>query len=171
MRNGPERRAARSVSRFLLPESNPAGTIYGTLTVGVLLAVESTVRQTAIRDIGAVLAALVTYWLAHAYASDLAHRVSTDEAEPSPGVVAELGRQWTIIRGALIPLVAFAITLLIGASTAVAVTVALITSIAMLVVFEAIAAVRGHLGFADLAKQVLACVLVCVFMLAIKFTL
>ena len=159
------------MSRFLLPESNPAGTIYGTLTVGVLLAVESTQQKTAIRDVGAVLAALAAYWLAHAYAHDLAHRVSKDQTEDSPGVLWELRHQWTIVRGALVPLVAFVIALMVGTSTAGAVLVALIASITMLIVFEAIAAARCHLGFAGLATQFLAPVVVCILMLAIKFVL
>ncbi|MGA7419492.1 MAG: hypothetical protein WBW80_15960 [Acidimicrobiales bacterium] len=59
------RTVSRAVGNFLLPASNPVGTVYGTLAVGILFAAESTEPNPAFRDIVAVVGTLIVYWLAH----------------------------------------------------------------------------------------------------------
>ena len=56
-----------------------SGSIYGTLSVGVLLAAESSSGHTFLETLGASLVAVVGYWLAHAYAHSLAGRLATSE--------------------------------------------------------------------------------------------
>lgn len=163
---------ARSISNFLLPASNPVGTVYGTLAVGVLFAAESTEANPALRDIAAVLGTLIVYWLAHAYAYTLAARLTPGPDDPpTHGVIKELGRQWTIVRGGLTEILVFVLALAFGASSHEAVIAALISSIVLLLVFETIAGVRGQLGGKALAGQVATCLLMCAGILAIKFIL
>lgn len=163
---------ARTIGNFILPSSNPVGTVYGTLAVGVLFAAESTEPNPALQDIAAVVGTLIVYWLAHAYAYTLAGRLIPGPDDPPPhGVVKELGRQWTIVRGGLTEIVVFLVALAFGASSHEAVIAALISSIVLLLVFEAIAGVRGQLGGKALAGQVAMCLLMCAGILAIKFIL
>lgn len=163
---------ARTIGNLILPSSNPVGTVYGTLAVGVLFAAESTEPNPALQDIAAVVGTLIVYWLAHAYAYTLAGRLIPGPDDPPPhGVVKELGRQWTIVRGGLTEIVVFLVALAFGASSHEAVIAALISSIVLLLVFEAIAGVRGQLGGKALAGQVAMCLLMCAGILAIKFIL
>ncbi|HEX4220356.1 MAG TPA: hypothetical protein VHZ02_18420 [Acidimicrobiales bacterium] len=161
----------RGVGNLILPASNPVGTVYGTLAVGVLFAAESTEANPALSDIAAVVGTLMVYWLAHAYSYGLAARLSPDSTIPPRGVLEELVRQWTIVRGGLTEILVFLIALAFGASTHNAVIAALISSIVLLLVFEAIAGIRGHLGGKELAGQIAACLLMCGGILAIKFIL
>jgi cytochrome bd-type quinol oxidase subunit 2 len=170
-RAGRGRAFARSVGNILLPASNPVGTVYGTLAVGILFAAESTEANPALRDIGAVVGTLIVYWLAHAYAYTLAARLSTGESSDTHGVLRELGRQWTIVRGGLSEILVFLIALAFGVSSHAAVIAALISSIALLILFETIAATRGGLGRRELAGQIVMCLLMCAGILAIKFSL
>ncbi len=170
-RAGRGRAIARSVGNFFLPASNPVGTVYGTLAVGVLFAAESTESNPALRDIGAVVGTLLVYWLAHAYAYTLAARLSTGESSDTHDVLRELGRQWTIVRGGLTEILVFLIALAFGASSHGAVIAALISSIALLILFETIAATRGRLSRMEVAGQIVMCLLMCAGILAIKFSL
>jgi hypothetical protein len=165
------RALARAVGNFLLPASNPVGTVYGTLAVGILFAAESTEPNPALRDIAAVVGTLIVYWLAHAYAYGLAARLSDYDTSQINGVLRELGRQWTIVRGGLTEIVVFAIALGFGASSHMAVIAALISSIVLLIFFEAIAGIRGQLGRKALAGQFALCLLMCAGIVAIKFIL
>ena len=169
---GRGRSLARTIGNFLLPASNPVGTVYGTLAVGVLFAAESTEPNPALQDIAAVVGTLIVYWLAHAYAYGLAARLTPDpDAPPIHGVLRELGRQWTIVRGGLTEILVFVLALAFGASSHKAVIAALVSSIVLLILFEAIAGVRGQLGRKALAGQIAMCLLMCAGILAIKFIL
>lgn len=169
---GRGRSVAHAVGNFLLPAANPVGTVYGTLAVGVLFAAESTEAKPALQDIAAVVGTLIVYWLAHAYAYTLASRLTPAPDDPPPhGVIKELGRQWTIVRGGLTEIVVFLLALAFGASSHEAVIVALISSIVLLLVFEVIAGARGQLGGMALAGQIATCLLMCAGILAIKFIL
>ncbi len=171
VRNGYGWSVARSIGHFLLPENNAAGTIYGTLTVGVLLAAESSQHASAWRDIAAVMGALLVYWLAHGYAHSLGHRLSNPGDSDGHGVLHELREQWTIMRGASVPLVIFIVVVALGFSEHVAVIDALITSIVLLIMFEGIAAFREHAGKMELTTQLIVCLLMCAGILGIKFVL
>jgi hypothetical protein len=158
------------VGNFVLPAANPVGTVYGTLAVGILFAAESTAANPAWRDIGAVVGTLIVYWLAHAYAYGLAARLSSDDAPgQTGGVLRELGRQWTIVRGGFTEIVVFLIALAFGASTHGAVIAALISSIVLLFLFETIAGIRGRLGGRQFVGQMAICVVMCVGIVAVKF--
>ena len=169
---GRGRAFGRALGNLLLPASNPVGTVYGTLAVGVLFAVESTEANPALSDIAAVVGTLLVYWLAHAYAYGLAARLTPDpDAPPIHGVLRELGRQWTIVRGGLTEILVFVLALAFGASSHKAVIAALVSSIVLLILFETIAGVRGQLGRKALAGQIAMCLLMCAGILAIKFIL
>ena len=160
------------MGNFLLPAANPVGTVYGTLAVGVHFAAESTEAKPAVQDLAAVVGTLIVYWLAHAYAYTLAARLTPDaDGPPIHGVLRELGTQWTIVRGGLTEILVFLLALAFGASSHEAVIAALISSIVLLLLFEAVAAARGQLGGKALAGQIATCLLMCAGILAIKFIL
>lgn len=143
------------ISKWVDPEDNPSGVVYGTIAVGALLAAESTLRDTFAETIGATVIALAMYWLAHAYSEVVGHRLesesvhSADHPDRSLSAAA-IGRalvhELAIVKGATIPTATLVICWLARVNLATAVTAALWTSAATLGYFEIAAALstRGR---------------------------
>ena len=68
------------MSRWVEPDDNPSGVIYGTIAVGAVLAAESTRRETFVDTIEATVLVLVLYWFAHTYARLVGDRLKTRDA-------------------------------------------------------------------------------------------
>jgi membrane protein YqaA with SNARE-associated domain len=150
------KRASAAVLRALdrvLPGKNPTGTVYGTITVGALLAAESALRDTYLETVGSVALALAIYWLAHSYAELLGRRLTAHERLTVAGLGRALGRDWAIVRGAGAPLLALLVAWVAGASQETAVTVALWTCVASLLAFELLAGLRARARPAELALE------------------
>ncbi len=93
--------------------------------------------------IGSTALVLGIYWLAHSYSTVLGRRLSHQE-HLTPGALARaLGHDWSIVRGALIPLLALLVAWAAGASEATGVNAAVWAAIASLVVFELLAGLRA----------------------------
>jgi hypothetical protein len=147
------RRAAVRALDWALPGENPAGAVYGTITVGALLAAESSLRETYLETVGSVAVALVIYWLAHSYAEMLGHRLTAHKRLTAHELGRALGRDWAIVRGAGAPLLALLIGWAVGAEQETAVTVALWICAGSLVAFELLAGLRARAGPAELALE------------------
>ncbi len=132
---------------------NPGGVVYGTITVGALLAAESAQRETYAETAGAILIALLAYWLAHAYSELTQQRLEHRQPITRAGVAHALAEGLTIIAGAAIPLLALLVCWVAGAQLTSAVTVALWTSAAIIVIVEVIAGLRAHLAARALMAQ------------------
>lgn len=145
-------RLARALDR-LLPGRNPAGAVYGTITIGALLAAESSLRDTYPETVGAMVVALLVYWLAHSYAELLGARIEAGERLTAAGLGRALGRDWAIVRGAGAPVLALLIAWLAGAGQGTGVTVALWTCVASLLAFELIAGLRARARPAELLLE------------------
>jgi small-conductance mechanosensitive channel len=133
---------------------NPGGAIYGTLTVGALLAAERASRETYAKTIGAVAVAMALYWLAHAYASSAEHRLR--EEEPlTPGLIGRtMLHEVSILVGAALPLLAVVLFGLFGAALGTAVSAGVWTSAIVIVSLEVSAAVGADLHGRELVIQV-----------------
>jgi hypothetical protein len=147
------RRAAIRALDWALPGENPAGAVYGTITVGALLAAESNLHDTYPETVGSVVVALLIYWLAHSYADLLGRRLTAHERLTARELGRSLGRDWAIVRGAGAPLLALLLGWAAGASQATAVTAALWTCAASLVAFELLAGLRARAHRADLVLE------------------
>jgi hypothetical protein len=137
----------------LLPGENPAGTVYGTITVAALLAAESGLHDTYPETVGAVVVALLVYWLAHSYAELLGHRLASHTRLTASELGRALGRDWAIVRGAGAPLLALLIAWLVGASQETGATIGLWTCVASLLVFELLAGLRARAQPAELMLE------------------
>ena len=146
------RLAIRTLDR-LLPGENPAGAVYGTITIGALLAAESSLRDTYPETVGAIVVALLVYWLAHSYAELLGQRLAAGERLTLSGLGQALVRDWAIVRGAGAPLVALLVAWAVGASQETGTTVALWPSVASLLAFELLAGLRARAQPAELALE------------------
>jgi hypothetical protein len=130
------------IAAALVPDENPAGAIYGTITAGALLAAETSQRATLVRDAGGVALALVLFWLSHAYANSLGDRLEGAKTGAPLSFPAALAHEGSIVKGSFLPLGVLLAAWAVGASVTVAVTAALISAAVLLVVLETVAAVR-----------------------------
>lgn len=138
---------------WIEPENNPSRVVYGLLVTGAVLAAESAVDETMLQAVGSVAVTVVLLWVAHAYSYMLGERMASG-GRWSPGTVVHAGvHEWPLIRGSIVPLVVLIISGLAGASTSAALLAALITAIALLVLFELIAGWRTRLPPAALVVQ------------------
>jgi hypothetical protein len=164
-------RAAIWALNRALPGENPTGTVYGTITVGALLAAESDLHDTYPETVGSVVVALLIYWLAHSYAELLGHRLATRERLTVGALGHALGRDWAIVRGAGGPLLALLIAWAAGATQEAAITVALWICAGSLVVFELLAGMRARARPAELALELCVGVAMGVGVIALRLIL
>ncbi len=154
MKGARRRGRVRRAAEWIVPAENPSGVVYGVIVIGTLLAAESGRHETYVDLFASDLIAACLYWLAHAYATVLGHRLSTQE----PLTVNALGRglvhDWALVRGAALPLVVLLFAWAAGAALQTAVDVALWSAVASLVAFEVVAGVLSRATRAEFALQV-----------------
>jgi hypothetical protein len=128
--------------------------IYGTITVGALLAIESARQETYPETLVAGVIALVVYWLAHTYADFASDRLEKSEPFTIEGLVRALSRELWIFAGAALPFAAVLIDWAVGATLATAINVAIWTSAGTVVAIEVAGALRAKQTGRDLALQI-----------------
>jgi hypothetical protein len=151
--------------------ANSAGAIYGTITVGALLAAESAQRETYAETIGAVALAMVLYWLAHAYAGSAAKRLRDEQPLTAKGFARALGHELPMLAGAAVPLLVLVVFGVAGAKLSTAVKAGLWTSAVVIALIEIVAAVRADAKGRELAGQIAIGVALGLLVLAINAVL
>jgi hypothetical protein len=149
---GPRGWANRAVD-WLLPERNPARLVYGVLAIGAVLAAESGSHENYLDTAASAVIAILLYWLAHAYADVLGHRLQA-HARLS---IAILGRAFrdeaAILIGAVLPLLALLFCWALGVALASGVEAALWTTVGSLIAFELLAGIRAKATPRELAFE------------------
>ncbi len=145
---------AFKIAGWVVPERYPAGVVYGLITVGALLAAESGLKDTYPETVGSIAIAMTLYWFAHAYADVLGLRLSEQRRVGSAELWHTFVQDWSIVRGAGLPLLALAVAWAFGASQSVAVTAAVWAVVASLIAFELAAGVRSKAKPVELAIDV-----------------
>jgi len=133
---------------------NPAGVVYGIITMGALLAAENGKAETYLEAVGSAAIALLLYWLAHSYAGLLGDRLATHKHLTPVSLGRAFLHDWGIVRGALMPLVALLIGWIAGAALETAINAAVWTSVGCLIAFELLAAIRAKAGTGELLVEV-----------------
>lgn len=144
---------ARAAER-VVPAENASGVIYGIIVIGALLAAESGRHETYLDTVVSTVIAAALYWLAHAYSHMLGARLEQQERLSASGLAQAIAHDWAIMCGAALPLLALLIAWAAGAPLHSAVTAALWSAIASLVVFELFAGLRSHATPRELALDV-----------------
>ncbi len=134
--------------------ANLEAAIYGDITVGSVLAVESTRQQTLLGTLAGVIIALLLYWLAHSYAESAAQRLREGEPLSMTGLWQTMTHEVAILLGAAFPLLALLLAEAAGASLSQANTAAVWTSASAVVLIEGVAAARSHRSGADRVLQI-----------------
>jgi hypothetical protein len=150
---------------------NPGAVVYGMVAVGSLLAAESPKRETYAATVGAVEIALVAYSVAHAYSEFAEERLERSEGLSLRGFLRTMAEGLMIDVGAAIPLLLLLICWAAGVRLTIAVTAAIWTSIAMIVLVELLAGVRAHLSGRALLAQTAIGALFGLLVIALKLVL
>jgi hypothetical protein len=145
--------------------------VYGVIVIGALLAAESGRHETYFDTVASTAIAAALYWLAHAYAGVLGRRLSTQEQLTATALLRALGHDWPLIRGAAIPLLALMLSWAAGAGQQTAVTAALWSTVASLVLFELVAGLRSRATPAELVLEVSVGIAMGMGVLALKIIL
>ena len=145
--------------------------MYGTITIGALLAAESAKRETYAATVGAVAIALVLYWLAHAYSEFTAHRLAHKQPLTLKGLARTLIEGLTIVVGAGIPLLVVLICWVAGARLSTAVAAAIWASAATIMLWEVVAGVRAELSAQALVAQAAVGALLGLLVIALELVL
>src|ERR1700722_18646890 len=132
-RRSTEDSLAERVAGWIVPQHYPEGVVYGLITIGALLAAESGLRDTYPETVGSAALTIVLYWFAHSYADVLGLRLSKQRRLRSEELWHTFVQDWSIARGASLPLLALLIGWAVGASQATAVTAGVWTVVVSLV--------------------------------------
>jgi len=154
-----------------VPVENPAGVVYGVIVVGALLAAESGRHENYLDTEGSAVIAAGLYWLAHAYATVLGRRLTLHERLTARTLWAGLVHDGTLVRGASIPLAVILLAGLAGAPVETAVSAALWSVVASLVLFEVLAGARSRLSVGEIAFEAAVGVTLGVGILALRIVL
>jgi hypothetical protein len=103
---------------------DPRAAVYGTISVGALLAAESAKQETYLATVGAVALTLLLYVLIHSYSDYTGERLTGGEPLKFEGLGQTIVRESWLLVGAGIPLVALLASWVLGASLSTAVTIA-----------------------------------------------
>jgi hypothetical protein len=123
------------------------------IVIGALLAAESGRHESYLDTILSTAIAAALYWLAHAYAHVLGRRLETGERLSAGRLLAALGHDWALMRGASIPLLALLLAWATGAGQQSAVSTALWSAVASIVLFELLAGIRSKATPAELMLE------------------
>jgi hypothetical protein len=162
---------AQRAAGWIVPVENPSGVVYGVIVIGALLAAESGRHESYADTIGSAFIATALYWFAHAYAGLLGRRLATHERLTLKALWHALARDWALVRGATIPLLALLCGWAAGAAQQTAVTAALWSSMASLLAFELVAGVRSRATPGELAIEAGAGMAMGLAILAVKILL
>ena len=150
---------------------NVARVVYGTVTVGTLLAAESAERETYAETLASVLIALVVYWMAHSYAEVTARRIEEGGRLTGGALASSMRHEVWILIGAAVPVLPLVIWWIAGGRLTIAVDAAIWTSAGMIVVYEVIAGVRAELTGGEMLRQIALGATLGLLVIAVKLVL
>jgi len=136
-----------------VPEANPAGVVYGVIMIGALLAAESGLHDDYPETVASAVIALGVYWLARSYASVLGRRLSHQEHLTGGALARALAHDWSVVRGASIPLLTLLVAWVAGATQTTAVNAAVWAAVVSLIAFELLAGLRSRATPRELALE------------------
>ena len=132
---------------------NAAGLVYGIILVATLLSAESASQETYLKTVIGVLAAILTYWLALAYARFTGERLEHQTRATVPDMTSAAVHELTVLYGAAVPFAAIVAFWIGGASLDTAIIAAVYFADAAIIAAEIMIGVRAGLTGAALLGQ------------------
>ena len=124
------------------------------VVIGSLMAAESGLHESYVDAVASAAIAATLYWVAHGYSTMLGLRLAGNQQLTLRAFGQALRRDFALLRGAMIPILALLLAWSSGLSQDDGVTAALWSAVASLVVLELAAGLRSHAGPRELAFQV-----------------
>ena len=128
-------------------------------------------RTTHLETVASALIAALLYTLAYGYAGLLGRRLASRERLTGAHLARALGEEWSIVRGASLPLAVVMLGWATGASQQAAVSAAVWVAVGGVVAFELIAGLRSHATPSELVLEVGVGIVLGVGILALKAVL
>lgn len=150
---------------------SPSALVYGVVIVGAILDAESVKSEKYADTVGAVLVAMILFWLAHSYAEFAGARLRRRESLRLADLASALAQGLAILAGAAIPLAALMLCWAAGAGLGTAVDIGIYSSAGLILIIEMTAAVRADLTGIALVVQSLVGALLGGLMIALKLIL
>jgi hypothetical protein len=141
-------------SRGLAIPENAAGLVYGIILVATLLSAESAIRETYPKTVVGVVIALTTYWLALTYAGFTGERLEQKQGASLLLLGHAAIHEFTVLYGALIPLVSLLVFWAAGTTLDTAVLWSIIIADVAIIAAEVFIGVRAGLEGLELLGQV-----------------
>ena len=138
---------------MIVPARNPGGVVYGIIAIGALLAAESGAHDDYLDTVLSALIAALLYTLAYGYSGLLGRRLLTRERLSPRALLHALGDEWSIVRGASVPIAVIVAGWVAGADESDAVNAALWSTVVCVVGFELMAGIRSRATPAELALE------------------
>ena len=138
---------------WVVPAEHAEGLVYGVIAVGALLAAESGSHDSYADAVASAIITALVYWLARSYATLLGRRLTTDDHLTVRTLTHALAHERTVLRGALVPLLALVLAWLSGAEKETGINVALASTIVTIVVFEVAAGIRSRSTRREMALE------------------
>ncbi len=132
---------------------NPGGLVYGAILVATLLAAEITKRENYLKTVGAVVIALLIYWLSISYSEYTGERVERSGHFEYAGFARMAIHEISVLYGAMGPLLVLLICWAAGATLSTGVSIAIWTDVALIVTIEVAIGIRAELTGRDLVRQ------------------
>ena len=145
--------------------------VYGTISVGALLAAESAKQETYPATVGAVALTLLLYVLIHTYSDYTGERLRSGEPLKLGAFAHTVVREAWLLIGAGIPLLALLVCWASSASLSSAVAIAVWTSAGMVLILEGVSGVRAGESGRDLAVQMAVGALVGLMVIMLRIVL
>ena len=124
---------------------NAEGALHATVMIGVLLAAEDARREGYPEEIGAAALVVVLFWLMSFYGHTLGVRLKSNEPLKAALLWRTFVHEFSIIEGAIVPLLVLLIAWAAGATVSSGGTAALWTAVGVIVTLEVVAGRRAGL--------------------------
>ncbi|GGO99839.1 hypothetical protein [Wenjunlia tyrosinilytica] len=134
-----------SLGRWLLPLNNPTEAILGTVVTGAIMAAYSEPPIHVDEVTLATIVSVLVYWLTHVYADEVGHDPENGPAFSKRRLMATLRRDWAIAQASIPPLAVLLLSSLCGATSFLALEIAVWSAVALLVAWGMFSAARHGL--------------------------
>ena len=129
--------------------------MYGTITVGGLIAAETARAETYATTVGAVLVTMAIYWLADSYAQLTGERLRSGGPLSLGRLLAAMRHELAILAGAAIPLIMLLVCWAGGVALSTALNAAVWSTAVVIVGTQLVAGLRTGLPRRELIAQTL----------------
>jgi hypothetical protein len=150
-----------------MPE-NPGNVVYGTILIATLLAAEIAKRETYLKTVGALVIAMIVYWISIAYSNYTGERLKESEHFEYAAFARVARHESSVLYGGVAPLLVIVGCWVGGAALSTALSAAIWTAVGFVVVVEVGLGIRADLPARDVIRQTLVGIVLGLLVIALR---